>query len=676
VPAHCGSKTEASTYTTTRATADSPSEMELPCSSGSRVSQRSTNNSGSQTVVGLAVGASRQLVGEAAGAAGGGAVAVAAWHESTAASKPPPTPFSAISAQLLAGASFDAPLPLATRIVNHPATEWAAVAVKRSVGPNQHGTSGSEAQLAASDSTPAHHLQPPTAATVDADSVFDFLSRQISIDAFGPAVTAAQAAAAAATAESSAAAGDDGAIGRRPPRHVGILQPVASSPELTAAAGTAGSGSLLRRPALMRHAVSMGVLRQRGSNGGNGLLLSMSSSLRPTSSSSLLLQSQLSAGRRSHTAVVPTCMSTCSSSAASLLAAAHSRAVTVQPLTLTTSSGDTSGGDATTPPPTHGSAGLGSGGSTLSLSSLVEGSGCSSTGGAPETAGQASMSLLKQQGSGSRLLRWRRSGSRSSRNNSGRPSSATNSGSASASPAAATASTLDPNSPAGVAERFGVAFLSALEAGDAKWASLPAVAGLFDPEVRLVALDKTMHAGKMAALRRLNGGMEQFVKMMAAYVDPGDANSDDQGGPEGGGGGVGGGEAAAVAAVAVDEVTAVDGSTSEGGVDRLVIDRSGSGSVDADDDEAPPAASTTPPAEEAPAPPAAAPPSTNAYSSAVRKLACKSKPTMEVTFPDPTHRPRSVVVTYAFKFGFRRFGFCDELVVKQGLIVRLKRSRG
>jgi hypothetical protein len=47
-----------------------------------------------------------------------------------------------------------------------------------------------------------------------------------------------------------------------------------------------------------------------------------------------------------------------------------------------------------------------------------------------------------------------------------------------------------------------------------------------------------------------------------------------------------------------------------------------------------------------------------------------------VTSPDPVKRPGYTVVTYTFKWGLRRFLFRDEFVVKQGCIVRLRRSRG
>jgi hypothetical protein len=47
-----------------------------------------------------------------------------------------------------------------------------------------------------------------------------------------------------------------------------------------------------------------------------------------------------------------------------------------------------------------------------------------------------------------------------------------------------------------------------------------------------------------------------------------------------------------------------------------------------------------------------------------------------VTSPDPVKRPGYTVVTYTFKWGLRKFLFRDEFVVKQGCIVRLRRSRG
>jgi hypothetical protein len=191
----------------------------------------------------------------------------------------------------------------------------------------------------------------------------------------------------------------------------------------------------------------------------------------------------------------------------------------------------------------------------------------------------------------------------------------------------------------GVAERFAREFLAALERGDPKWASAPAVAGLFDGEVRLVAVDKTVHAGKMAALRRLNGGMEQFVKMIGAYIDREHSRGDEDK-DSGDGDGDGGGEEAA---------------SGTGGVSRRDSGASGVSRASGDEAEGPSLRV--------------------GYGAAGRRLAkCLAPPTLDVSLPDPVGRPASVVVSYGFKMGIRRFSFKDQIVVKGGLIVRIKRA--
>ncbi len=50
------------------------------------------------------------------------------------------------------------------------------------------------------------------------------------------------------------------------------------------------------------------------------------------------------------------------------------------------------------------------------------------------------------------------------------------------------------------------AYMAAIKGGAAKWATEPAVASLFDEEVKLVTQDKQSFYGKPAVLRRLDKG--------------------------------------------------------------------------------------------------------------------------------------------------------------------------
>ncbi|KAF8058910.1 inosine triphosphate pyrophosphatase [Scenedesmus sp. PABB004] len=89
-----------------------------------------------------------------------------------------------------------------------------------------------------------------------------------------------------------------------------------------------------------------------------------------------------------------------------------------------------------------------------------------------------------------------------------------------------------------VAGAFAEAFLAALAAGDTRWGSAPGVAGLLSDDARMVGLDKQLYVGRPAIVRRLNAGVEQLVRMVAAASADGATA----------GGGEAGGEAAAGAA--------------------------------------------------------------------------------------------------------------------------------
>ncbi|GFH15761.1 uncharacterized protein HaLaN_12052, partial [Haematococcus lacustris] len=54
----------------------------------------------------------------------------------------------------------------------------------------------------------------------------------------------------------------------------------------------------------------------------------------------------------------------------------------------------------------------------------------------------------------------------------------------------------------------------ALLTGDAKWGSALAVGGAFAAEAIMVTHDNQEFIGRTAIIRRLNAGMEQFLKML------------------------------------------------------------------------------------------------------------------------------------------------------------------
>jgi hypothetical protein len=76
-----------------------------------------------------------------------------------------------------------------------------------------------------------------------------------------------------------------------------------------------------------------------------------------------------------------------------------------------------------------------------------------------------------------------------------------------------------------VARAFAEAFLAALSAGNTKWASEAAVGDLLADAAKMVGLDKQLYVGKTAIIRRLNGGMEQLVKMAQATATDSSSSS-------------------------------------------------------------------------------------------------------------------------------------------------------
>jgi hypothetical protein len=78
-----------------------------------------------------------------------------------------------------------------------------------------------------------------------------------------------------------------------------------------------------------------------------------------------------------------------------------------------------------------------------------------------------------------------------------------------------------------VAKAFAEAFLSALAAGNVKWASGNEVGELLAESAKMVGLDKQLYVGKAAIIRRLNGGMDQLVKMANATATDSSSSSTD-----------------------------------------------------------------------------------------------------------------------------------------------------
>jgi hypothetical protein len=52
------------------------------------------------------------------------------------------------------------------------------------------------------------------------------------------------------------------------------------------------------------------------------------------------------------------------------------------------------------------------------------------------------------------------------------------------------------------------------------------------------------------------------------------------------------------------------------------------------------------------------------------------KPQLGVSCPDPKGRPSRVEAVYIFKWGIRKFTMRDEMIVRDGEILRLRRTRG
>jgi hypothetical protein len=169
-----------------------------------------------------------------------------------------------------------------------------------------------------------------------------------------------------------------------------------------------------------------------------------------------------------------------------------------------------------------------------------------------------------------------------------------------------------------VAAAFAEAFIAALAGGDTKWASGAVLSGLLAEAAKMVGLDKQLYVGRAAIIRRLNGGMQQLVKMAGATAaDSGGAGTSSS--------------------------SSSHASTAAAG-----------GTADADADHQP---------------------DTDAASLAALG-SCMPKPQLSVSCPDPRSRPSQAVAVYTFKWGIRKFTLRDEFIVKGGQVLRLRRSRG
>ncbi|KAK9829151.1 hypothetical protein WJX72_004206 [[Myrmecia] bisecta] len=64
-----------------------------------------------------------------------------------------------------------------------------------------------------------------------------------------------------------------------------------------------------------------------------------------------------------------------------------------------------------------------------------------------------------------------------------------------------------------IPQQFIDAYMEAVKAGDAQWASAALVSGLFAEQAKMVTQDKQTYHGKPAVVRRLNKGMETLLRM-------------------------------------------------------------------------------------------------------------------------------------------------------------------
>lgn len=302
-----------------------------------------------------------------------------------------------------------------------------------------------------------------------------------------------------------------------------------------------------------------------------------------------------------------------------------------------------------------------------------------------------------------------------------------------------------------VARSFADAFLAALLLGDTKWGG--GVGGLFAESAKMLTHDGQLFVGRTAIIRRLNGGMDQFLKMLG-HTQKGQAKSREQqathahdgqqAAPEPAAGKGGSGEGQALQQQTPDlkhgpdrgRALAPAGPSDLAPAGAMAASHMGAQPVAADTAAAPPSAAVPSP----PVPPAAAAaraeelaaaadaaaaaglhhsldvkvlsPAMPRYAAAakgdgssstarghlrsmrdgLRDLARLRAPGTgsglagQAAGVEPVYagvaagvgeqeRTR-VLVTYHFKYGLRTFRLQDHFLLRAGLIVRLKRTRG
>jgi hypothetical protein len=140
-----------------------------------------------------------------------------------------------------------------------------------------------------------------------------------------------------------------------------------------------------------------------------------------------------------------------------------------------------------------------------------------------------------------------------------------------------------------------------------------------------------------AILRRLNGGMDQLVKMMGQHAPPPAGAS--TGAPTANGGGGAGPPAAADVAGDGSQPAAEAGAAAAGAAGAAGDSARAAGQA------------------------------------ALREAAAGLQHAVRVVVPRPG-QPDFVQVVHSFRWGVRRFSLQDDILVKRGRIVRLRRSRG
>ncbi|MEW5300362.1 MAG: hypothetical protein WDW36_003298 [Sanguina aurantia] len=196
-----------------------------------------------------------------------------------------------------------------------------------------------------------------------------------------------------------------------------------------------------------------------------------------------------------------------------------------------------------------------------------------------------------------------------------------------------------------VAKQFADAFLRALLSGDKKWGSDPALSALLHENARMVTHDQQLFSGKTAIIRRLNQGMEQFLRLIGQEESK--AASDTV--------------AAATVAALRAQASGISHTLSIHTQDPL--DKQSGGSAGGGSALNRVSAMLSHAA-------AAFMPGGQAWRSAATAGACGPKAT------PLAGGSRVVVATYTFRMGMRRFKLQDFFTIRDGCIRRLRRSRG